>query len=106
MGLSVLSQSSRHDHGRVQRVLEALDKRVLFVLRCFGEAFADVLQPSDRLIAQLHPRLGWDDLNLSRNQEAQSSTGPRHSVEQVRVLLLCVCVSEYAGIKRDSINKY
>lgn len=91
MGLGVLSQSSCHDDGRVQRELDALDKRVVFVLRCFGEAFADVLQPSDRLIAQLHPRLGRDDLNLCRNQEAQSSTGPRHSMEQVRVLLLCVC---------------
>lgn len=91
MGLSVLSQSSCHDHGRVQRVLDALDKRVLFVLGRFGKALADVLQSSDRLIVQLHPRLGRDDLNLSCNQEAQSSTGPRHSMEQVRVLLLVVC---------------
>lgn len=91
VGLGVLSQGSCHDHGWVQRVLDALHKRVLFVLRRLGEALADVLQTSDRLVAQLHPRLGRDDLDLSGNQEAQSSTGPRHGMEQVHVLLLCVC---------------
>lgn len=86
--LSVVSHGSRHDDSGVQTVLDAFNKCVLLVLRCFSEAFTDVLQSSDRLVAQLHPRLSGNDLNLGCNQEAQSSTGPRDGVEQVRVLLL------------------
>lgn len=79
----MVSHRSRHDDSRVPGVLEALYERVLLVLRCFSEASADVLQPSDRLIAQLHPRFSRDYFDLSCNQEAQSSTGPRDGVEQV-----------------------
>lgn len=86
--LGVVSHGSRHDHRRVQGVLDALHKRVLLVLRHLGEAFTDVLQSPDRLVAQLHPGLSGDYLNLSGNQEAQSAAGPRDGVEQVRVLLL------------------
>lgn len=84
----MVSQCSRHDDGGVPTVLEALYKRVLLVLRCFSEPFTDVLQPSDRLIAQLHPGFSGDYFNLRCDQEPQSSTGPRDGVEQVRVLLL------------------
>ena len=86
--LSVVSHGSCHDDSGVQSVLDALHKCVLLVLRCFSEAFTDVLQPSDGLIAQFHPGLSGDYLNLSCNQEAQSSTRPRDGMEQVRVLLL------------------
>ena len=86
--LCVVSHGSRHDDSGVQTVLDAFNKCVLLVLRCFSEASTDVLQSSDRLVAQLHPRLSGNDLNLGCNQEAQSSTGPRDGMEQVRVLLL------------------
>lgn len=87
-GLSVVCHGSRHDHSRVQSVLDAFYKCVLFVLWCLSEAFTDVLQSSDRLIAQLHPGFSRDYLNLSCHQKPQSSTGPWDSMEQVRVLLL------------------
>lgn len=79
----MVRHGSRHDDRGVHSVLESLDKRVVLVLRCLGEAFADVLQSSDRLIAQLHPRLGGHYFNLSCNKEPQSPTRPRDSVEQV-----------------------
>lgn len=89
IGLCVVCHGSSHDDSRVQTVLDSLDKRVLLVLWCFSEAFTDVFQSSDRLIAQLHPRLSGDYFNLSCNQEPQSTTGPRDGMEQIRVLFLC-----------------
>lgn len=86
--LCVVRHGSRHDDSAVQAVLDALHKGVLFVLRCLSEAFADVLQSSHGLVAQLHPRLRRHDFNLGGHQEAQSPAGPGHGVEQVRVLLL------------------
>lgn len=80
---SVVRHGPRHDYSSVQRVLDALNKRIFFVTRRFGEASADVLQAPDRFIVQLHPRLGRYDLNLSCNQEAQGSTGPGDSMEKV-----------------------
>lgn len=85
----MVCHGSSHDDSAIQRVLEALYKRVLLVLRCFSEAFTDVLQASDRLIAQLYPGFSGDYFNLSCNQEPQSPTGPGDGVEQVRVFLLC-----------------
>lgn len=79
----MVSHGARHDYSGVQRVLDALDKCVLLVTRRFAETSADVLQPFDGLIVQLHPRLGRYDLNLSCDQEAQGSTGPGHSMEEV-----------------------
>lgn len=79
----MVSHGSRHDDSCVDGVLDALDKCVLLVLRCFSEAFADLLQPSNRLVVQLHPLLSGDYFNLSCNQESQSTTGPRDGVEQV-----------------------
>ena len=79
----MVRHGSRHDDGTIQRVLQALNKRVALVLRRLGEALANVLEPSDRLVAQLHPLLGRDDLDLRGNQEAQRTAGPGNSVEQV-----------------------
>lgn len=86
--LSVVRHGSRHDDGRVQRVLDALDKRVLLVAGRLSETSADVLQAPDGFVVQLHPGLGGYDLNLSGNQEAQGPTGPGDSMEEVGVLLL------------------
>lgn len=86
--LRVVGHGSRHDDSRVQAVLDALDERVPLVSRRLSEASADVLQASDGLVAQLHPGPSWDYFNLRCDQESQSATGPGHSVEQVRVLLL------------------
>lgn len=95
--LSVVRHGARHDYSRVQSVLDALNKRVLLVARGFGETLADVLQASDRLVLQLHPRLGGYDLDLCCDQEAQGSTGPGDSMEEVRVLLLGVGQRKVAG---------
>lgn len=93
----MVRHGARHDYSRVQSVLDALNKRVLLVARGFGETLADVLQASDRLVLQLHPRLGGYDLDLCCDQEAQGSTGPGDSMEEVRVLLLGVGQRKVAG---------